>query len=140
MHFADEVRVGDEIPPLQVGPLGSDDLVAYAAASGDYNPHHLNPAFAQSIGLPGVIAHGMLVMGLIGRMAELFSGPGQLQRFDLRFRAPTLPGDALNCGGRVVAVQPHSGGALIEVEVWASDQDAEIKAAGSFSALIPYRT
>lgn len=58
----DDVKVGDELPGFSM-TFDRDDLVAYAHASGDMNPIHRDEDFAHSVGLPDVIAHGMLTMG-----------------------------------------------------------------------------
>jgi acyl dehydratase len=73
------------------------DLVRYAAASGDDNPIHLDEQFALAVGLPGVIAHGMLTMALAGRALTTWAGsPDAVVDFGVRFARPVLvpPGDA----------------------------------------------
>ena len=75
-----------------------DTLVRYAGASGDFNPIHYNDVFAQSVGLPGVIAHGMLTMGAAASVVEEWAGPGNVQDFQARFTRPIAvpnPGEAL---------------------------------------------
>jgi acyl dehydratase len=65
------------------------DLAAYAAASGDSNPIHLDDAAAQAAGLPGVIAHGMYTMGLAARAVTEYAGdPARLVEFTARFAKP----------------------------------------------------
>jgi acyl dehydratase len=71
-------------------------IAAYAEASGDHNPIHLDDAFARSVGLPGVIAHGMLQMGIMGVVAaEAAGGPDKLRRLFCRFAGMVLPGDTV---------------------------------------------
>ena len=66
-------------------------LVRYAGASGDFNPIHWNDVFAQSVGLPGVIAHGMLTMGVAGGALEDWVGdPGRIRSFGTR-SSRTIP-------------------------------------------------
>jgi acyl dehydratase len=65
---------------------------AYAAASGDRNPIHIDEDFARSVGLPGTIAHGMLQMGLLARVA---GPPGRLRRLSCRFSGMVRPGDTV---------------------------------------------
>jgi acyl dehydratase len=73
-----------------------EQIAAYAQASGDYNPIHLDDDFARSVGLPGVIAHGMLQMGLIGVVAaEGAGGPFKLARLYCRFAGMVVPGDTV---------------------------------------------
>lgn len=71
-------------------------IAAYAEASGDHNPIHLDDAFARSVGLPGVIAHGMLQMGIAATVAaEAAGGSGHLRRLSVRFAGMVLPGDTV---------------------------------------------
>ncbi|HUZ90031.1 MAG TPA: MaoC/PaaZ C-terminal domain-containing protein [Candidatus Acidoferrales bacterium] len=67
-------------------------IEAYARASGDLNPIHLDDAFARRVGLPGVIAHGMLQMGLAARVV---GGGARLRRLSVRFAAMVQPGDTI---------------------------------------------
>lgn len=71
------------------------DLVRYAGASGDFNPIHWSDRVAQRVGLPGVIAHGMLTMGLAGRVVTNWAGdPGRVVEFSTRFSEPVrVPDD-----------------------------------------------
>ena len=66
------------------------DLVAYAAASGDQNPIHQDEAVALSVGLPGVIAHGMYTMALAGRALEAWFPGAEVVEFGTKFTAPVV--------------------------------------------------
>jgi acyl dehydratase len=89
----DEVGVGDPLPPLRVF-LHRSDLVVYAGASGDFNPIHWNERVARDVGLPDVIAHGMLTMATAGRVVTDWVGdPGALVSFSVRFRRPVVVPD-----------------------------------------------
>jgi len=71
-----------------------EQIAAYAEAGGDHNQIHLDDDFARSVGLPGVIAHGLLQMGILGTVAaEAAGGPGHLKRLFVRFAGMVLPGD-----------------------------------------------
>ena len=73
-----------------------EQIAAYAEASGDRNPIHLDDDFARSVGLPGVIAHGMLQMGIAATVAaEEAGGPDRLRRLSVRFAGMVLPGDVV---------------------------------------------
>ena len=73
-----------------------EQIAAYAEASGDHNPIHLDDEFARSVGLPGVIAHGMLQMGLLGTVAaEAAGGPARIKRLSVRFAGMVVPGDTV---------------------------------------------
>jgi acyl dehydratase len=86
---------GDELPPLEVRVTRAD-LVRYAGASLDFNPIHWNEKVADEVGLPGVIAHGMLTMALAGRLVTSWLGdPGAVVEYGARFIRPVVvPNDA----------------------------------------------
>jgi acyl dehydratase len=74
----------------------TEQIAAYADTSGDHNPIHLDDDFARSVGLPGVIAHGMLQMGIAGTVAAEAAGGGQrLRRLVCRFAGMVVPGDSV---------------------------------------------
>jgi acyl dehydratase len=71
-------------------------IAAYAEASGDHNPIHLDDDFARTVGLPGVIAHGLLQMGVMGTVAaDAAGGPDKLRRLYCRFAGMVVPGDTV---------------------------------------------
>jgi acyl dehydratase len=74
----------------------TEQIAAYAEASGDHNPIHLDADFARSVGLPGIIAHGMLQMGILGCVAsDAAGGPDRLRRLYCRFAGMVEPGDTV---------------------------------------------
>lgn len=81
------LNIGDEVARRELS-LTRDHLVRYAGASGDFNPIHYNDAFAQSVGLDGVIAHGMLTMGLGASVVEEWAGAGNVSDYQARFTRP----------------------------------------------------
>ena len=88
-----DLAVGTALPE-QVYRVSRADLVRYAGASGDFNPIHWNERVATSVGLPGVIAHGMFTMALAGRAVTDWTGdPGALLEFQVRFGRPVLVPD-----------------------------------------------
>ena len=89
----DQVEPGTELPPRQY-QVTRRDLVRYAGASGDFNVIHWNERVAKSVGLPDVIAHGMLTMALAGRFVTEWAGdPGAVTEFGVRFSAPVVVPD-----------------------------------------------
>jgi acyl dehydratase len=88
-----EVEVGTEIP-AQEFTLQRADLVRYAGASGDFNVIHWNERVATSVGLPNVIAHGMLTMATAGRVVTDWVGdPGRVVSYGVRFSRPVVVAD-----------------------------------------------
>lgn len=89
----DSVAVGDQLPPVTY-PLRRADLVRYAGASGDFNPIHWNERFAVEVGLPNVIAHGMLTMATAVRLVTDWCGdPGAVVDYGVRFTKPVVVPD-----------------------------------------------
>jgi acyl dehydratase len=127
---------GQELPIIVTAPLTAADFAQYAAASGDHNPLHLNPNVAHAAGQPTVIAHGMLVMGLLGQVATAGFSPGALCEFLARFVAPTLPGETLHCGGQISTVT----GNRVTAELWARNTDGNIKATATIVAEVQQAT
>jgi acyl dehydratase len=103
------VQEGTELPPLEVRVTRAD-LVRYAAASGDLNPIHWSDRVAADVGLPGVIAHGMLTMALAGRLVTAWAGdPSAVRSLGVRFTRPVVvpdddTGALVELSGRVTAV------------------------------------
>lgn len=81
-------------------PFSREQLAAYAAASGDSNPLHLDPAFAKQAGFDDVIVHGMLGMAQLGRLLEERFADRPLLKFDARFAAVLPVGRSLRCVAR----------------------------------------
>lgn len=95
------------------------DLVRYAGASGDFNPIHWSDAAAASLGLPDVIAHGMLTMGTALRVVTDWAGdPGRVRSYSVRFTKPVVvPADSgavVEFGGTVTKVE--DGVATVSIE------------------------
>ena len=86
-------QVGTELPPLTVR-FTRADLVRYAGAAGDFNPIHFSEHFAARVGLPGVIAHGMLTMGTGLRLVTDWAGdPARVRSYSARFARPVVVPD-----------------------------------------------
>jgi acyl dehydratase len=87
------VEVGTELPALTV-TLRREDLVRYAGASGDFNPIHWSDRMAAALGLPGVIAHGMLTMASAARVVtDWLDDPADLVEYGVRFTKPVVVPD-----------------------------------------------
>ena len=118
----DEVEVGTEIPPKSY-QLQRVDLVKYAGASGDFNVIHWNERVAKSVGLPTVIAHGMLTMAQAGKYVTEWAGgdPGAVVEFGVRFSA-------------MVPVPDDGAGATVEVSGKVAEKLGDNKVAIDLSA------
>jgi acyl dehydratase len=108
----DDVEVGTQLP-AQTFNLQRVNLVMYAGASGDFNIIHWNERVATSVGLPNVIAHGMLTMAEAGRVITDWAGdPGAIVEYGVRFSAP-------------VPVPDDGAGTDVEVSGWVESKLAD---------------
>jgi acyl dehydratase len=102
-----DFKAGDPIPELRVTP---DKYLTnrYAGASGDFNPIHIDPDFAKSVGLPGNILHGLYGMGLVAKAAAVGLGGGDpraLKKLTVQFRGMGLPEQEIEVTGSVKEVE-----------------------------------
>jgi acyl dehydratase len=121
----DDVQVGDQLPPRTV-EVRRESLVRYAGASGDFNPIHWNRRFALEVGLPDVIAHGMLTMGTAVESVTAWAGdPGAVIAYGVRFTKPVVvpdPGHAdLEVSGVVAAKDDEAGTVRVDLTVRSAD-------------------
>jgi acyl dehydratase len=87
------VKAGDELPE-QTYTVTRADLVRYAGASGDFNPIHWSDRVATTVGLPGVIAHGMFTLALAARALDTWAGePGHVRELGAKFTKPVVVPD-----------------------------------------------
>jgi acyl dehydratase len=111
----DGLTVGDVVAERSF-PLTRDSLVRYAGASGDFNPIHYRDDVAQQVGLPGVLAHGMLTMGFaVQPVVDWVGDPGRIRDYQVRFTRP-------------VVVDPQAG-AEVAVAARVGQLDAEARVA-----------
>lgn len=116
-----DLAVGQEIGSRSID-VDRARLVRYAGASGDFNPIHWNERFATEVGLPGVIAHGMLTMGLAVTIVSEWAGdPGRVVDYQTRFARPVVvpdPGTAtVEVTGVVGAIDAEAGTVRIDLTV-----------------------
>jgi acyl dehydratase len=136
VNTAGDARPGDGLPAAEY-PIERADLVRYAGASGDFNRIHWDDEFARSVGLPGVIAHGMYSMGLAARSVSAFAGdPRTLRRLRVRFSAMIRPGQTLTVSGTVASVD-DDGAVTLRFE--ARNDDGERVLAKGEAELAPSR-
>ena len=102
--YIEDVQVGDELPPLVKGPLAQIQLTRYAGASGDFNPIHYRDDVAAEVGLPGVLAHGMLTMGLsVETIVPWLGDAGRILEYGVRFTRPVVVDPAAGADVAIVA-------------------------------------
>jgi acyl dehydratase len=128
------VKVGDTHELQLVDDLTRTQIVQYAGASGDYNPLHTDSTFAMNVaGYPGVFAHGMLTMGMTGRLVVDLAGPEGLLSYGVRFKAQVWPGDALTAKATVTDVSDG----VASLDVVTTNQRGEEVLAGTATVRVP---
>jgi acyl dehydratase len=133
----DALAVGDVHEAVVVDNLTRTQIVQYAGASGDYNPLHTDEVFATQVaGYPSVFAHGMLTMGMTGRMLTDYVGDGRLLRFGGRFTAQVWPGDTLTATATVTSLEVREGVATVDLDVATKNQDGVDVFTGTASARV----
>ncbi|MCY4129495.1 MAG: MaoC/PaaZ C-terminal domain-containing protein [Gammaproteobacteria bacterium] len=130
---ASELNVGDTYTETVVEDLKRTQIVMYAGASGDYNPVHTDEPFATKVaGYPTVFAHGMLTMGLTGRMLTNYVGDGRLTEFGVRFTSQVFPGDTLQSTATVESIE----NGLVNLSVTTTNQNGVEVAKGTAQARV----
>lgn len=103
---ASQLKIGDTYTECLVEDLKRTQIVMYAGTSGDYNPLHTDEIFTTQVAkYPSVFAHGMLTMGMTGRMLTNYVGDGRLTKYGVRFTSQVWPGDTLHSTATVESVE-----------------------------------
>jgi acyl dehydratase len=120
--FASSWNVGDELPP--VGRLVTrEDVRAYAEASGDRNPLHLDDDVARAAGFDGIIAHGMFTMAHLAAAIERWAGGAFARRIRVQFRSPVSMGERIVARARVRSIDASH--RVVVIDAWVSvERDA----------------
>ncbi len=134
---ASELKTGDTYTERVVEDLKRTQIVQYAGSSGDYNPLHSDEIFATKVaGYPTVFAHGMLSMGMTGKMLTNYVGDGRLKKFGVRFTSQVFPGDTLDSTATVEAIREEGGEHLVDLAISTVNQEGREVVRGSATARI----
>jgi len=113
----EDVKVGDEIPEHSK-VVKREDVKAYADASGDQNPLHQDDSFAQMVGFPGIIAHGMFTMAhLTSALTRWLGDPAALKAVNAQMRAVVFMDETIEAGGTIAGLDPETKRAKLDVWV-----------------------
>jgi acyl dehydratase len=134
---ASELKVGDTYSEEVCRNLSRTQIVQYAGASGDYNPVHTDQLYTKEIaGYPSVFAHGMLSMGMTGKMLTNYVGDGRLTEFGVRFTSQVFPGATLTATATVSGIREDNGQRIVDLEVSTVDEEGVEVVKGTASAVI----
>jgi acyl dehydratase len=107
---ASNLKVGETHTARIVDDLKRTQIVQYAGASGDYNPLHTDEIFTTQVaGYPSVFAHGMLTMGMTGKMLTDYVGDARLKKYGVRFTSQVFPGDSLDASATLKEIKDEGG-------------------------------
>jgi acyl dehydratase len=121
------VAVGQELPELIKHPT-TRQLVQYAGAQGDFYEIHYDQDYARSVGLPGVILHGLLKASFLGQLVtDWLDGRGRLKSLEVSYRGIDVPGRPYTCRGRVTRVD----GDEVDLEIWGEAEDGKKTTVGT---------
>ncbi len=136
IYFQD-IEVGALIPPLVKTP-GTQQLVKWAGASGDFYQIHYDKDFAIGAGLPGVIVHGWLTASFLGQLLTDWMGErSQLKKFGCSYRGMLFPGQPITCKGKVTKKYEKDGQHFIECDIWAENPKGESMVPGNATIVVP---
>ncbi|MDH3701573.1 MAG: MaoC/PaaZ C-terminal domain-containing protein [Alphaproteobacteria bacterium] len=134
---ASNLKAGDSYKEVVVEDLTRTQLVMYAGTSGDYNPLHTDDLYSrEAAGYPGVFAHGMLSMGLTGKMLTNYVGDGRLAKFGVRFTNQVWPGDTLTAEATVAEIREEGGEQFVDLTLETKNQDGKTVITGTATARI----
>lgn len=123
-------KIGEQLPELIIGPVSRTNLALYAGASGDHNPLHIDSDYTDQIGLPDVIAHGMLIMGYLGRVLTNNISQDQILEYGVQFSSITNIGDILTCKATVIKIYTKKDRKNLKLELSVKNQNKDLKLKG----------
>jgi acyl dehydratase len=120
-----EVTEGAAIPVLKKN-CSTQQLVLWAAGSGDFYQIHYDDAFAKRTGLDGIIVHGALKNAFLGQLIHDWIGPkGRIVKFGCSYRGMDLPDQDIVCHGTVLKKYEQDGAKLVDLEIWTENPDGK---------------
>jgi acyl dehydratase len=140
VHYFEDVREGDEAPPVVMANITRTQIVKYAGASGDFNPIHHDELYAIRGGNDRVFAMGMMTTGFLSHMVTDWVGDGNLRKYKVRFTQKVWPGDTVTCKGKITRKYTEGGKNYIAADVFAENQRGEKVITGSIVAEVPKKT
>jgi acyl dehydratase len=132
--YFEDVEEGDELPGLDFF-LSKDQVRQYARTAGMYVPRFTDDEGARAEGLPGMIAPGVMSMGLLARMISDWNAAAQIKRIGTTFRSPVLPDRDIHLRGAVT--QKDETDHTAECDIWIENDDGERWVIGTATLALP---
>jgi len=140
-RYFEDVKIGDELPPVVKGPITTTHLVRWAAANGNYARIHWDLPFAQlRQGLSNVVVNGSLKNQYLGELLVKFSGEeGWFKRYQVQHRGMDYPGDVLTAHGAVTGKREVDGYGYVDCQVGLRNNRDELTVSGQATVVLPKR-
>jgi acyl dehydratase len=134
MMYFEDIEEGDELPGIDLF-LSKDQVRRYARTAGMYVPRFTDDEGARAEGLPGMIAPGVMSMGLLARMISDWNPAAQVKRIGTTFRSPVLPDRDVHLRGAVT--QKNETDHTAECDIWIENDDGERWVIGTATVAVP---
>lgn len=132
--YFEDIEEGDEITPINM-PLSKDQVRRYAKTAGMWFPRFTDDEGAKAEGLPGMIAPGVMSMGLLSRMVSDWNPAAEIKRIGTTFRSPVLPDRNIHLRGAVT--QKMDTDHTVECDLWIENDDGERWVIGTATVAVP---
>jgi acyl dehydratase len=137
--YFEDVNEGDEIPKL-VKNCSSQQLVLWAAGSGDFYQIHYDKDFAIGTGLKGIIIHGALKNAFLGQLLHDWVGEkGRIRRYGCQYRGMDYPNEDIACRGVITKKYQEGGDNCVALEIWVENAEGQKTTPGSAIVTLPSR-
>jgi len=138
--YFEDVKEGDEIPKLAKN-CSTQQLVMWAAGSGDFYQIHYDKDFAQSTGLQGLIVHGALKHAFLGQLLNDWVGDeGRIKKFGCQYRGMDEPNQEILCRGVVTKKYQEGAQNFVELDVWTENPQGQKTTPGVAVVTLPSRS
>ena len=137
--YFEDVNEGDEIPNLMKN-CSTQQLVQWAAGSGDFYQIHYDKDFAQSTGLKDIIVHGALKNAFLGQLLHDWAGAkGRVKKFGCDYRGMDDAKQDINCRGVITKKYQENGENIVELDIWTENPDGKKTSPGTGVVTLPSR-
>jgi acyl dehydratase len=139
--YFEDVNEGQELEPIKIAP-DKQQLVKFAAGSGDFNPLHFDENFPmlKPMGLTENIVHGRFKYAQVGRLVFQFAGyKGRVKKFGVSYRGMDMLNKEITAKGVVTAKRQENGENLVELDVWTENPDGQKTTPGTALVALPSR-
>jgi len=140
-NYFEDIREGQELPEITISP-DKQQLVKFAAGSGDFNPLHFDENFPllKAMGLSENIVHGRFKYAQVGRLALAFAGyKGRVKKLGVSYRGMDMLNKPIRVGGVVTGKRQEGGENLVDLDVWTMDAEGKKTTPGTATVALPSR-